>query len=125
MTPSPVEVLLLLAVFVFVALVFALLDPLPLVTWYRRLQAWLREEMRLVAEESWSDGIYQGPGSGADPRVAQMAERQRELATRMREEGRHLLAGRVYRPVLTKPIEAPPPKAAKVFPIRKTAGVKR
>lgn len=125
MTLTPAEMLAVLAVFLFLALVFALLDPVPVVAWYRRLQAWLREETRLIAEESWSDGIYRGPVTAADPRVAAMAEKQRELAAQMREEGRHLLTGRAYRPALTKPFEAPPPKAAKVFPIRRAAGGKR
>lgn len=119
MTPTPAEMLLLLAVFLFVALVFALLDPVPVAAWYRQLRTWAREELRLVAEESWSDGIYQGPGTAADPRVAEMAEKQRALAQRMRAEGRHLLAGYPYKPTLTK--ESPPPRAAHVVPIRRSA----
>lgn len=78
------EVVALLAVFAIVALLVHLLDPMT-------MGAWFREEMRLLREESWADGIYQGPGTGKDPRVAEMAERQAALAKRMRREGRHLL----------------------------------
>lgn len=125
------ETTALLAVFAFVMIIAALLDPAPVASWWRRLRAWLREELRLLREESWADGIYQGPGTAADPRVAGLAERQRELAARMRAEGRHLLdspagARKSYRPALTKPTPEPtPPRAAAVVPIRRTKGASR
>lgn len=130
MTLNASETTLLLAVFAFVAIVIGLLDPAPVVAFWRRCCAWVREEGRLVREESWADGIYQGPGTAADPRVAAMAEKQRELTARMRDEGRHLLDSptgerKPYKPVGTKPIEAPPPRAAAVVPIRRAAGGKR
>lgn len=120
---NPADLIVLLAVFVFVSIVFSLLDPAPVVAFWRRCCAWAREEARLINEASWAEGIYQGPGTSSDPRVAAMAEKQRELAARMREEGRHLLTGRAYKPALTK--ETPPPRAAEVVPIRRAAGAKR
>lgn len=121
MTPTPHETLLLLAVFAFAAIVFWLLDPAPVVALYRRARAWVREEARLARAESWANGVYEGPPEVADSRIAKMAERQRELAERMRAEGRHLFNDRAYKPALTKPVEAPPPKAAQVYPIRRAA----
>lgn len=130
MTLTALETTLLLAVFAFVFIVIGLLEPAPVVAFWRRIVAWAREEGRLAREESWAHGVYHGPGTVGDPRVAAMAEKQRELAARMREEGRHLLDSptgerKPYKPIGTKPVEPPPPRAAAVVPIRRAAGGKR
>lgn len=125
MTLTAPETTLLLGTFAFIAIVVGLLDPSPVIAFWRRTCAWLREEARLVHEESWADGIYQGPGTGADPRVAAVAEKQRELAVRMRKEGRHLLSGKRYTPAGTKPLEPAPPRAAAVVTPIRARGAKR
>lgn len=114
------ELMYLLAAFLGMALLASIFNPPGFFVW---LRGWIREEVRLLRAESWGDGVY--AGTAADPAVQRMAKRQAELADRMRNEGRHLLAGRHYVPVLTKPTEARPPMADKVVPIRKRAGAKR
>lgn len=85
------------------------------------LTAWAREEWRLMRQNTWAMTRRPGitGGSVAEPRVAAMDLRMRAYAKRLRREGRHLTNGRRYVPVLTKPAEPPPPRAAKVYPIRK------
>ena len=82
------------------------------------LTAWAREEWRRLRAESWAPDEFQ-PCSVSDPRVARMDLKRRALGKRMRRQGRTLLGGKGYVPVLTKPAEAPPPKANKVVPIRR------
>lgn len=100
-------VLLVLAVAVFVAASTG--DPI----------AWAREEWRRIRARTWAPGEFP---SSTDTRIARMALKQRALAKRMRREGRHLLAGKPYVPVLTKPAEPErAPRADKVVPIRRSA----
>ena len=75
--------------------------------------AWLREELRLARANNWASGTLE------DPRVAAMTMKQRELADQMRQQGRTLLAGKGYVPVLTKPTDAPAPRAHKVVNLRR------
>jgi hypothetical protein len=58
-------------------------------------------------------------GSVADPRVARMDLRQRSYGKRLRREGKTLLSGKAYVPVLTIALPVKPPKADKVTPIRR------
>jgi hypothetical protein len=77
--------------------------------------AWLRDEVRLARADNWATGTLD------DPRVARMFVKQRALARRMRRQGRTLLAGKEYVPVLTKPTEPPAPRADKVVTLRRRA----
>ena len=85
---------------------------------------WLREEWRAAYVESFAPDHLVNPRLGSvahDDRVALMTARQRYLGKRMRREGRSLLAGKAYRPALTK-TEAPvkvAPRSAKVLSIRR------
>lgn len=82
--------------------------------------AWLRREWQLMRMRSWArPREISGPGTLDDPRVQNMVIKQRALGKRMRKQGRTLLSGKHYIPALTKPGDAPPPKADKVVPIRK------
>lgn len=76
---------------------------------------WVREETRLARARTWE------PGTLSDPKVARMFIKQRAMARRMRRQGRTLLAGKEYVPVLTKPTEPPAPRADKVVTLRRRA----
>lgn len=121
----PLDVLVLLALFVVVFLLAAIFSP-------RGLIAWAREEWRLFKLDTWDDGKYDAPrtapaprpvergdGTRSDPKVQKMEERQRAFGERLREQGRSLLAGKEYVPALTRGFEPPIPRANKVVPIRR------
>jgi len=115
---SSYDVIILLAAFGLVAVLWAIFDPI-------NLFAWLREEWRLMRAETWADGEYEGePGTVTDPDVRAMVARQRAFGERLRWQGKSLLSGKEYRPVLTKPADPPPPPpmANRVFPIRRAKG---
>lgn len=114
---TPLDLIVLFAVFVFVALLAAILNPPGLI-------AWLREEWRLARADTWADGSYRGAvGTSADPDVKRMEARQRAFGERLRRQGRSLLAGKEYVPSLTKPAEPPPPpRANKVVRLRAAGG---
>jgi hypothetical protein len=76
---------------------------------------WLRDEAHLARARTWE------PGTLSDPKVARMFVKQRAMARRMRRQGRTLLAGKDYVPVLTKPTEPPAPRADKVVTLRRRA----
>jgi hypothetical protein len=105
------ELLLLLAVFVLVACVAAIFHPGGFVGWC--LQEW-----RLMRAETWAPP----PNTLSDPDVASMVARQKAMGERMKRQGVSLLAGRAYRPALTKPTAPPPRAAAVVTPIRAKGG---
>jgi len=99
-----------------IALILALLSGHPI--------AWFRNELRLMRAETWEPARERVTGATlAEERAARLLYRQRALAKRMRKTGKHLFAGRRYKPALTAPIATPqptPPKAfAVVTPIRK------
>lgn len=115
MSPTALDILILLAVFVFVCLVAAIFHPGGFV-------AWLREEWRLARADTWANGEYRGAaGTIEDPRIKRMDARQRAFGERLRSQGRSLLAGKPYKPVLTKPTEPPPRADAIVVPMRRRA----
>jgi|SRR6185369_1349743 len=110
------EFLVLAVVLGVVAVILALLSGHPV--------AWFRNELRLIRAETWEPSRERITGATlAEERAARLLYRQRALAKRMRKTGKHLFAGRRYKPALTAPIAAPlpsPPKAFSVVtPIRK------
>jgi hypothetical protein len=108
------DVLAALGLLVFVALIVAIYSPLGLF-------AWIRQEWQLMRAESWE------PASGTikDPDVATMVARQKAMGARMKRQGVSLLAGKPYRPELTKPAQPAPRASAVVTPIHARGGSKR
>lgn len=83
--------------------------------------AWLREEWRLMRADTWAAGPSKIVGATAEEERAKiLLHRQRALAKHMRRKGKHLFAGKRYRPALTAPVApATPPRADVVVPMRK------
>ena len=80
------------------------------------VRKWLKAEYRAAKEETFA------PGTMKDPRTHRLYTKQRALARRMRKEGRSLLnRDKPYEPALTKAQPVVAPKAAQVYPIRKSA----
>lgn len=85
------------------------------------LLLWMREEWRAAYVESFAPERLVNPRLGSvahDDRVALMAVKQRALGKRMRRDGRSLLAGKAYRPALTK-AEPPAKPAPNVVTLRR------
>jgi hypothetical protein len=88
-----------------------------LACWSGDVIAWAREEWRLMRAKTWAPGATRitGPTTKEDA-ATRLLRRQRALAKRMRKKGRHLYAGKTYRPVLTSPAPtaSQPPKVDRV-----------
>lgn len=90
---------------------------------------WIRNEIALMRADTWQGDRLINPalGSFADPRVALVDMKRKQLGKRMKKQGRSLISKRNaknYVPELTKPADppAPPPKADKVVtPLRRVA----
>lgn len=85
---------------------------------------WALGEWRAMRARSWAPGDnLDGPGTMADARVAAMVVRQRAYGRRLRRQGKTLLAGKEYVPVLTRAVPEhhdPPPRADRVVvPLRR------
>lgn len=84
--------------------------------------AWARREWRLMRAHTWAPPDPEKPAGAsakkgrAAKRAVKLLRRQQALAREMREDGRHLFAGKAYRPELTAPVGPPatPPKADKI-----------
>lgn len=79
---------------------------------------WARAEWRRMWVETWGPTGCPEPFTVADPRIARMVLRQRSFGKRLRREGRSLLAGKAYTPVLTK-VEPAAVRTPNVVPLRR------